>query len=99
GDFTCGTCHGDTIACRQVGKLHSPASENYVGGDEKCVGTSIDKSCEGRIDLAAGAGIEDIDLQSHSAGSRFDVSQLGFRTGAARINHPTDTPNPPSQPP
>src|SRR5262245_32460201 len=62
GDFTCGRCHGDSMTCCQVGKLHSPAGEKYVGGDEKCIRTSIYKSCEGRIDLAAGACVEDIDL-------------------------------------
>src|SRR5262249_28833865 len=82
------------MACRQDGKLHSPAGEKYVAGAEKCVGKSIKKSCESRIDLVAGAGVEDIDLKSHSAGSRFDVSQRDFRQGGARIDEHSDTGDP-----
>ena len=37
-----------------------------------------DKRGEGRIDLAAGAGVNDLDLQPHGAGGRFHVSQRGL---------------------
>jgi hypothetical protein len=50
------------MACRRVGKLHPSAGEKNVAGDEKCVGASVCKTCEGRIDLAAGAGVEEIGL-------------------------------------
>ena len=46
--------------------------------DEEGVGPLAHKSCEGRIDLAAGAGVEDLDLQSDGASSRFHVSQRGL---------------------
>ena len=47
---------------------------------------------EGGIDLAAGTGVDDLDLQPHGAGSRFHVSQLdaviavstGLRSTATR---------------
>ena len=44
--------------------------EEGVAADEERVGPLAHKSCEGRIDLAAGAGVEDLDLQPHGAGSR-----------------------------
>jgi len=66
------------MAGRQVGKLHSPAREKWIAGNEKCVGASVCKTCEGHIDLAAGACIEDIGLQSHCASSQFDVFERGF---------------------
>jgi hypothetical protein len=36
------------------------------------------RSCEGRVNLAAGAGVNDLDLQTDGASSRFHVSQCGF---------------------
>ena len=52
--------------------------EKGVAADEEGVGPLAHKSCEGRIDLSAGAGVEDLDLQSHGASSRFHVSQRGL---------------------
>ena len=59
-------------------QLDTPAGEKGVGADEERVGPLAHKRCEGRIDLAAGAGVEDLDLQPHGAGSRFHVSQRGL---------------------
>ena len=75
------------MAHRQKRQLETPAVEEGVGADEKGVGPLAHKSREGRIDLAAGAGVEDLDLQSHGAGSRFHVSQrdLGI-PGIGRID-------------
>src|SRR6516165_1917033 len=72
------------MACRRVGKLHAPACEKGVAGDEDCVGPSADKACEGGIDLAAGAGIVDIRLQSHCASSWFDISKRGLNNETGR---------------
>src|SRR6266436_3016166 len=44
------------------------------------VGPLARESREGRVDLTTGAGVQDLDLQSHGAGSRFHVSQRGLRT-------------------
>ena len=66
------------MARRQLGQLDTPADEEGVAADEEGVGPLAHKSCEGRIDLAAGAGVEDLDLQPHGAGSRFHVSQRGL---------------------
>jgi hypothetical protein len=71
--------------CR-VGKLHPSAGEKNVVGDEKRVGASACKTCEDRIDLAAGAGVEEIGLQSHCASSRFDISNSGLNSGTDRTH-------------
>ena len=70
------------MARRQGGKLHPPAGEKGVGADEKRVGPLAHKRREGHIDLAAGAGVEDLDLQPHGASSRLHVSQRGLRSRA-----------------
>jgi hypothetical protein len=58
--------------------LDAPAAEKGVTAGEKCVRPLAHKRRESRIDLLAGADIEDLDLQPHGAGSRFHVSQCGF---------------------
>ena len=74
GNFTRGICRGEHVAGRQLDQLHTPADEKGVSADEEGVGPLAPKSCESRINLAAGAGVEDLDLQPHGAGSRFHVS-------------------------
>src|SRR5258708_26992116 len=61
--------------------IYTPSVEEGVVADEERVGSLAYNSREGRIDLAAGAGVEDLDLQSHGAGIRCHVSQrrLGIR--------------------
>ena len=87
GIFARRICRGDRVARRQVGQLHTPADEKGVGADEERVGPLARKRCEGRIDLAAGAGVEDLDLQPHGAGGRFHVSQRGLGSrGIGRID-------------
>ena len=61
------TYGGNRVACRQVGELDSPVGEEGVGADEQCVGALARKGFEGRIDLTAGAGVEDLDLQPQRA--------------------------------
>jgi hypothetical protein len=46
----------------------------------------VHESCEGRIDLPASAGIEELDLQPDGAGSRLHVFQRGLDSGTGRIN-------------
>ena len=49
------------------------------GPTNSASGRSRTKRCEGRIDLAAGAGVEDLDLQPDGASSRFHVSSRWSR--------------------
>src|SRR5262249_2112573 len=81
GNFPRRICRGNRAARRQVGKLPPPEAEKRVGTNQERVGPLAHKSCEGRIDLVAGAGVEDLDLQSNGARSRFHVSQHPLRIG------------------
>src|SRR5262249_56006494 len=49
-----------------------------VATDEEGIRPLAPKSCESRIDVAAGAGIEDLDLQPHCASSGLRVVQCGL---------------------
>jgi hypothetical protein len=71
------------MACRLGGKLHTPAGEQSIGADENRVGPLTHEICEGHVDLAAGAAVEDPNVQAHGASSRFDISHRGlFGIGA-----------------
>jgi hypothetical protein len=64
---------------RQDGKLHTPAGEKRIPAYEESIRLLPRKRCEGRIDLVAGGGLQDPDLQSHGASSRFYIPQCGLR--------------------
>ena len=66
------------MARREVNQLDTPAGDEGVRANEQGVGPLAHESCEGRFDLPAGAGLENLDLQSHGASSRFHVSQRGL---------------------
>src|SRR5262249_56388158 len=68
GKFTVPIYRGKSVAPRQEDELDTPSVEECVVADEEGVGALARNSREGRIDLAAGAGVEDLDLQSHGAG-------------------------------
>jgi hypothetical protein len=58
--------------------LDTPIGKERTGRHEKRVDPLARKGREGRIDLVPGVGVEDLDLQPHSAGSRFYVFQHGL---------------------
>src|SRR5438046_9309172 len=62
------------VARRQCSKLDVPAVEECVAGDEEGVGTVTQERVEGRVDLAAGTGVENLSLQSDSACSIRHIS-------------------------
>ena len=55
------------MARRERRKLDAPAGEEPVGGDEEGIGPVAHEGGEGCLDLAAGAGVEDLNLQSEGA--------------------------------
>jgi hypothetical protein len=77
------------VARRQLDDFDAPAVEERVATDEEGIGPLAPKSREGRINLAARAGVEDLDLQSHGPGSRLHVSQrgLGIRSSGRIDEH------------
>jgi hypothetical protein len=64
-------------------QLNTPTAEKGIGADEERVRALARERCEGRIDLAAGAGADDLDLQPHGSGGRLHVFHRGL--GAHRI--------------
>jgi hypothetical protein len=55
------------MARRKRRKLDAPADEECVGSDEQSVGPVAHECGESRLDFAAGAGVEDLNLQSDGA--------------------------------
>ena len=75
------------MARRERRNLVAPAEEEPVGGDEEGIGPVAHDGDEGRLDFAAGAGIEDLSLQSDGARSFRYVSPRGLGTrGIGRID-------------
>ena len=72
--FANGIGRGNRIARRECRKLDAPSDEESVGGDEEGDDPVARESGEGRLDLAAGAGVEDRNLQSESACSFWYLS-------------------------
>ena len=66
------------MAHRERRKLHAPADEEPVGGDQEGVGPVAHEGGESRIDVAAGTGVEGLNLHSESAGSLRYVSSDGL---------------------
>jgi len=75
---------------RQLDQLDAPAVEEGVVANEEGVGTFARKCFKCCIDLPAGAGAEDLDLQPNGAGSRFHVSQRGLGSRTGRIDEDSD---------
>src|SRR5205814_510981 len=63
------------VSHRQKRQLKPSAVEEGVAADEESVWSLAHKIRERLIDLAAGAGVEDVNLQSHSAGSQSQLPQ------------------------
>jgi hypothetical protein len=79
-----GIGRGNRMARRKRRKLDAPADKERVGSNEERVGSLAHHGGEGRIDLAAGAGVDDLNLQSETACSFGYLSQRGLgirRTG------------------
>ena len=55
------------MAHRERRKLHAPGAEEPVGADVEGVGPVAHEADKGRLDLAARASVEDLNLQSDSA--------------------------------
>ena len=53
-----------------MNQLDTPAQEKGIGVDEKRIGPLAREGIEGRIDLAARTGLENLNLQAHGARSR-----------------------------
>src|SRR5262249_45312010 len=65
---------GSSMARGERHKLDAAADEERVGGHEEGVGALTHEGGESRLDFAAGAGVEDLNLQSNGARSFREVS-------------------------
>ena len=64
-----GIGRGNRMTGRERRKLDAPAAEERVAGNQESVDPVARESGQGRLDLLAGAGVEDLNLQSDGAGS------------------------------
>src|SRR5262245_6505980 len=78
------------MARRQEYQLDTSADKKGAAADEKRVGSLKRKCREGRIDVPAGADLENLDLQSRAACRRFHVSRYGFGVCIGRIDEHGD---------
>ena len=72
---------GHRVARRQGGQLYPPAGKEGVAPDEKNIGPLAHGRCERRVDLAAGAGVED----PAASASRTVVSVFAAAAGLTSI--------------
>jgi hypothetical protein len=84
GDKRC----GHRIARRQVCKLYPPDGEIGVATDKKRLGPLARDRCKSRIDFAAGAGVEDLNLQPDGACRFGYLLKWPRRPGAAGWQDP-----------
>src|SRR6516165_10821956 len=63
-----GITRGNPVTRRERRKLDTSAREEDITSDVQGVGAIAHEGGEGRLDLAAGAGIEDLNLHSHCTG-------------------------------
>src|SRR5262249_56991796 len=61
GKLTLSKCCRKRVTRRQVDQLYAPAGEKAVAADEQGIGLRTHKRRESRIDLAAGARVENLD--------------------------------------
>src|SRR5262249_35522138 len=89
--FARGNSHGDAFAYRERGKLHSAAGVECITRKEQRVGWLAGKCVENRINLAAGAGFEDLKLQPEGASGLRHLFQSGLGgESVARIDQQGD---------
>ena len=72
--------------------MYAPADEEAVGSDEESIGRLAPNCCESRLDFAAGACVEDLNLQSDGASRFGQVAQRGLcGRSIRRIDQHSDT--------
>src|SRR5215813_13113384 len=68
----------DRVTCRQLRQLDTPAEEEGTDTDEESVGSLVYKSSERCIDLAARAGVENLNLHPHRSSRSVQAFQHGL---------------------
>ena len=80
------------MACRQRHQLFAPAVEERVAADDERAGMQLDEDHEGGVDLAFGAGLQDMEL--HPLGARHPLHVFNGAPGIriARVHEQGDYP-------
>ena len=74
------------MAERQCGELFAPADKEWIVADHEPAGSQLDQRCKGRVEVAFGAGVQDMELQPEGAGRRLQISRLGLGGGIGRVD-------------
>src|SRR5262249_27394088 len=77
--------HRKSIARRQSDKLLAYSEEKRIGHHQECVNVMLDKLCEGWINLAFAADIQNADLPTELVGGGLYNFQLGVRFRKVRV--------------
>ncbi len=78
------------MACRQYHELAGTIEKERIRRDQERIGAHLGESRKRRIDLANGARIQNIDLQSDAAGGDLNVIHLYFGIGRVRVHENSD---------
>jgi hypothetical protein len=80
------------MACRQRHDLLAPEHEEWVGRDEERAGLPLDEGSEGGVDLAFGAGLQDMELHSLHSRRFLCLSHYGLDSRIVRVHEQGDHP-------
>ena len=78
------------MARRQRHELLAPAVEERIGADEERAGLQLDEGGEGGVDLAFGAGLQDMELHPLRARRFLHVSHHALGTRIVRVHQQGD---------
>src|SRR5262249_16455251 len=78
------------MACRQHHELAGAIEKDRIRRDQERIGAHLGEPRKRRIDLANGAGIEDVDVLSDAAGGGLNVIHLHFGIGRAWVYENSD---------
>src|SRR6516225_1954975 len=74
------------MMCRQLGQLNTPVEQEGADTGEESIRTPVYKSNERVIDLADGAGVENLSLHSHCWRGSLQACQRRFGTPTGRVD-------------
>src|SRR6516165_5968756 len=77
-----GIARGNPVVRRKRNKLDASTGEEHVASDVQGIGAVVHESSEGSLDLAPGAGVEDLNLQCHCTGG---FRYLSYALGTSDI--------------
>src|SRR5262249_1920696 len=89
-EFTPRVQRGYRMACRQYHALASTIEKDRIPRDQERIGAHLGEPRKSGIDIANGAGIEDIDLLSDAASGGLNVIHLYFGIGRAWVHENSD---------